>query len=212
MQCVQQILESPGAAFPHGYLRRVYEFSVCLTRDPPVDMDLPTRQAMIGAKRQLQISTRRARLYVTPHTRLAGIPINALTVRVTRFNGHCASGEPISEEITHVVPHVCIIEIVCEDGLADVGLEDTALSVRELEGDAARTWIAAEGLAIRSVFSNRLLRTDGATNGPQVYGFVALIGNDCAADSWRSNSSKGATEEGNDGESVEEHIELFKTL
>jgi hypothetical protein len=167
---------------------------------------------MIGAKRQLQISSRLARLYLTPRTRLAGIPINALTVRVTRFNGQCPSGEPISKKITHVIPHVGAVKVVGEDGLADVGLEDTALSVGEFEGDAARIWIATEDFAIGSVFWDVLLRTDGATNGPQVYRFVALIGYNSAADGWRSSCGKDAAEEGKDGESDEEHLEFFRRV
>jgi hypothetical protein len=103
-----------------------------------MNVNLPTRQTMISAKRQLQIRRRLASLHLAPRPWLPSIPIDTLTIRIARLHSHRAPRKPISEEITHVVPDLIeVIEVVCEDGLADVGLKDAALSVGELEGDAA---------------------------------------------------------------------------
>jgi hypothetical protein len=163
---------------------------------------------MVSTERQLQIRRRLAALDLTPCARLASIPADALTVWIIRLNRHRASGKPIPEEIAHVVPHlVGIIEVVCEDSLADVGFENAALSVRELEGNAAGNGVATEGFAVGSVSYDSLLRTNGAADGPEVYGFVALIGYDSTADGWRSSGGKSARDKGDECESVAEHVE-----
>jgi hypothetical protein len=174
-----------------------------------MNVHLPTRQAMVRTKRQFQVRFRLAALNRAPCTRLTSIPADALTVRIARFDCHCASGKPIPEEITHVVPHlVGIIDVVCEDRLADIGLEDAAFSVRELEGDAAGNGVAMEGLAVGSVLFDGLLGANCASDGPEIYGFVALVGYDGTADGWRSSGGEGARNEGGEYESVAKHVEL----
>jgi hypothetical protein len=165
---------------------------------------------MISAKRQLQIRRRLASLHMAPSPRLPSIPTNTLTIRIARLNRHRAPCKPISEEITHVVPDLVeIIEVVCEDGLADVGLEDATLGVRELQRDAAGRGIAVEDFAVGAVFCDGLLGSDGATDRPEVYGSVTLIGYYGAADSWRRSGGKDAGDEGEERESIGQHRELF---
>jgi hypothetical protein len=162
---------------------------------------------MISAKRQLQIRRRLASLHLAPRPRLPSIPIDTLTIRIARLHSHRAPRKPISEEITHVVPDLIeVIEVVCEDGLADVGFRDAALGVGELERDTAGSGIAVEDLAVGGVFFDGLLGTDGAANGPEVYGFVTLIGHHGAAHSWRCGDGKGAGEEKCESEIIEEHL------
>jgi hypothetical protein len=130
-----------------------------------MNVNLPTRQTMISAKRQLQIRRRLASLHLAPRPWLPSIPIDTLTIRIARLHSHRAPRKPISEEITHVVPDLIeVIEVVCEDGLADVGLKDAALSVGELEGDAAGNRVATQGLTVGAVFFDGLL--DHRYKGP----------------------------------------------
>jgi hypothetical protein len=140
---------------------------------------------MTSTKRQIQIRPRLTTLHLAPRPRLPIIPINTLTTRITRPNRHRATHEPTAEEITHVAPDPAdTIDAVSDNGLADVGLEDVALGVGELERDAVGDGVAAEDLAVKSVFCDGLLGTAGAADGPEVDWFVALVCYDGAANSW----------------------------
>lgn len=162
---------------------------------------IPAGQAMSSTECQLQISVGLAIFHLTAHRRLSRPPRDALAARVRRRDLHRAARESIAKDVAHVVPDLVGVEVVCEDGLADIGFEDAVFDRADLQRNAAGDGIATEGLAVGSVFGNGVLGADAAADGPQVDGLVALVCDDCAAD----GLCAGCEGEGSDSESGEQH-------
>lgn len=136
---------------------------------------------MSRAKGQFQIRARNAILDLTSRRRFARSPGNALTRRVGRFDRQGAAGEAIAKQIAHVVPDLISVEIIRKDGLADVWFEDAVFHGRDFECDPARRGVAVEHFAVGSVFGELVGGPDGAADGPEVDGLVALVGYDGSA-------------------------------
>lgn len=155
---------------------------------------------MIRAKRQLQIRIGLAIPDLAATSRLSAVPIDTLAGRVLGLERHGSASKPVAEDIAHVVPDLIGVEIVGEDGLADVRFEDAAFDGGHLEGNSTGLGIFVEGFAVGLVFGNDFLVGDAAADRPEVDGSIALVGHDGAAD------GLGASDEGDESESVEEHL------
>ena len=156
---------------------------------------------MVRAKSQLQIRIRLTILNLTPRGRLPRPPRNSITARIRRRNLHRPPRKPISKDIAHVIPNLIDIEVIREDGLADVRLENAAFDVGNLERDPPRHRVAAESLTVRRILGDCVLRADTTADGPEIDGFVALVGYYCAADCLRAGNERGESDGG------EEHSE-----
>lgn len=141
----------------------------------------PRRQAPAGTEAQLKIRPTLTDLHLTSRRRFPKRPRNSLTIRITGLHLHPATKEPIPKNITQVIPDLCAVEVVAEDGLRDVGLKEAARDGGDLEGDAAGDGVAAKGLAVGGVFADGDLGADSGADGPEVDGGVALVGYDGAA-------------------------------
>lgn len=154
---------------------------------------------MVRAKSQLQIRIGLAIPDLATTSRLSAVPIDTLAGRVLGLERHGSASKPVAEDIAHVVPDLVRVEIVGEDGLADVGFEDAAFDGGHLEGNPAGLGVFGECFAVGLVFGNDFLIADAAADRPEVDGSIALVGHDGAVD------GLGAGNEGDEGESVEEH-------
>lgn len=115
---------------------------------------------MPSTKRQFQIRLRLTILDLAS-TRRNTIPkLNRLTRGIARFDCHSPAGKSIAKHITHIVPDVAAVEVVCEDCLADVRLEDAVILRSDFDGDAAAHWVAAEGLAVGLVLGQNHFGSD----------------------------------------------------
>lgn len=135
---------------------------------------------MPSAERQLQISLRPTIPDLTSTRRNTVRELNLRTRGIARLHRQCASGKSVSKHVAQIVPDAGTIEVVCEDGLADVRLEDAIVLGGYLEGDAATNGIAAEHLAVGLVFLEDDFGPDCGADGPEVDGGVALVCDDCA--------------------------------
>jgi hypothetical protein len=143
---------------------------------------------MPRAKSQLQIRIRLAALHLASRRLLARPPSNTLAGRISWRNLHRATCKSIPEDIAHVVPNLVNVEIVREIRLADVWLENAAFHRAYLERDTTRDRVAVEGLTVRRVFGDDILRANATAYGPEIKWFIALVCYDRATDSMRTNS------------------------
>jgi hypothetical protein len=143
-----------------------------------------------SAESQLQIRLSLTSLDLTACRRLAISPGDAFTTCVGRTNLHGASREAVAKHVTHIVPHLILVETVGENGLADIWLEKAALDWADFERDATGNRVNMEKLAVRSVFGNGLLVSDATTDRPQVNWLVALIRYNRATDSVRTERKR----------------------
>jgi hypothetical protein len=172
-----------------------------LTRQRIPPTRRPSRQALRLTKRQLQIRLCPANLDLTACRWCPCIPHNTLTGTVRRLKRQRLSGKAVAEDVAHVVPDLVDVEVVCEDGLADVGFGDSAFNGRDLEGDATGLGVSAEGLAVGLFGVDGVLLAHAAADGPEVDWFGALVGYYGAA------GGMGACDKGGDSEHDEEHFD-----
>jgi hypothetical protein len=97
---------------------------------------------------QFQITPSRTPLNLTPSPRLPRTPQYTLTRPIRRSNLQRSPREPVAKEVRHVIPDGVAVEVVCEDGLAGIGLKDAVLNGAEFDRDAAGLGIGVEGLAV----------------------------------------------------------------
>lgn len=178
--------------------------SCVIPRIPPTGR--PTWQTMICTNRQFQIRLRLTSPNPTSRRRQARIPRDSLTPRVRRPNRQGATRKILAKQTAHVVPNPAGsgVEVVRQNHLADIGLEEAARGGCDFERDAARRGIAVEGLAVRGVFGECVLRADAAAYGPEVDGVVALVCDDGAADRGL-DAGDGGDEEGDE----QRHVVYF---
>jgi len=81
---------------------------------------------MVRAKRQLQIRVGFAALDLTATSWFSTIPIDALAGWILGLERHGSACKPVAEDVAHVIPDLVDVEVVGEDGLADIGFEDAA--------------------------------------------------------------------------------------
>lgn len=142
---------------------------------------------------------------VTSQPRLARGPRDDITSLICRPDFHGATRKAVAEDIRNVLPDLVAVEIVREDGLADVGLEDAALDGGHLEGGAVRYGIAAKVFSVKSVFGDDLLGSYAGADGPEIDGVVALVCDN------RTTNDLRASSEAEKGESniLKEHVEIL---
>jgi hypothetical protein len=185
MQCVQQMRVSFDALLPHGdQLGKLWKWSVMNPRIRSSSSPVPSAEC------QLQIRLRLASFDLTACRRLAISPRDALTARVGWCDLHSAARKAIAKHVTHIVPHLILVETVGENGLADIWLEKAALNWADFERDTTRNRVNMKFLAVRGVFGDGLLFADATTDRPQVDWLVALICDDRATDSVRTERKK----------------------
>jgi hypothetical protein len=131
MQCVQQMRVSFGALLPHG------DQLGKLESGQPYTHKLESRGLPVpSAESQLQICLRLTSLDLAACRRLAISPGDAFTTRVGRANLHGPSRKAVAKHVTHIVPHLILVEIVGENCLADIWLEKAAFDWADFERDA----------------------------------------------------------------------------
>lgn len=156
---------------------------------------------MPSTEGQLQVRISLAILHLASCRRFSESPHNALARGIGRFNCHRSSSEPIAKDIRHIIPYSVLVKIVREDSLADIRLEKSALDRGNLESDTAGCRVTAESLTRRRVLGDYNLGADTRPNGPEIDGFVALIGNNGAT------YGVSASDEGGENDCIEEHYE-----
>lgn len=167
----------------------------------------PRGQATPSAETQGQIRIGLAIFDLTPRRRLAPRPANILTAGIRGLDSESAAIESVSEHIRHVVPDGIAVQIVAEDGLADIGLENAIFNCCDLERNTSGRGVAMERLAVRLVLADDDLVADAATHGSKINGLVALVGDDCTANRLCSASDEGQGSECSEEHSVKEYSE-----
>jgi len=119
-----------------------------------VSTRIPARQTMPRTEAQFQIRRSTTSLDLTASRRLSKTPLNAVTGRLSRRNLHLPARKPIAKDVAHVVPYLIDVEVVCEYGLADVGLEDAVFDGTDLESNATGCRVVVVWLAVGLVFGD----------------------------------------------------------
>ena len=125
---------------------------------------------MVRAESQLQVRIRLAILNLAASWRITKSPADALTSGVRWLQRHRPSRESVSKDVRHVIPDLAAIKVVCEDGVADIRLEEAVVDGADLDGYAAASGVAMEDFAIGLILRKYDFGPDGTADGPEVDG------------------------------------------
>lgn len=89
--------------------------------------------------------------------------------------------ERIPKHIRKIIPDLVALDIVREDRLRRAGVQSIARGA-DLDRDAAGPGVATEGLRVSGVWEDCCFGADGAADGPDVDGDLAVVGYDGEAE------------------------------